>query len=97
MQAMDGSGLDRSSLLTVAATISQFNEIEVAILYPVVPGAPAELFLTNINMVKGSTLKRLTAGQGSPAHSGIYRQIQAENLGASGYMDSKPGQHGSSG
>ena len=57
-EAMDGSGTDRSSLLTVAATISQFNEIEVAILYPVTPGAPAELFLTNIN-IKGSILRRL--------------------------------------
>ena len=57
-EAMDGSGTDRSSLLTVAATISQFNEIEVAILYPVTPGAPAELFLTNIN-IKGSVLRRL--------------------------------------
>ena len=57
-EAVDGSGTDRSSLLTVAATISQFNEIEVAILYPVTPGAPAELFLTNIN-IKGSILRRL--------------------------------------
>ena len=55
--AMDGSGNDRSSLVTVAATISQFNEIEVAVVYPVGAG-PAEIFITSLN-IKGSILRNL--------------------------------------
>ena len=53
---MDGSGTDRSSLLDVVPTISQFNEIEVIVNYPVTPGAPAEIFITSIT-IRGAILR----------------------------------------
>ena len=49
--AMDGSGTDRSSLLDVVPSISQFNEIEVVVNYPVSPGVPAEIFITSITIL----------------------------------------------
>ena len=55
----DGTGANDTSRLTLTATISQFNEVQVEVIYPTQGGnEPSEVFLTTANL-KGTVLRRL--------------------------------------
>ena len=55
----DGTGANDTSRLTLTATISQFNEVQVEVIYPTQGGTePSEVFLTTANL-KGTVLRRL--------------------------------------
>ena len=55
----DGTGANDTSRLTLTATITQFNEVQVEVLYPTQGGnEPSEVFLITANL-KGTVLRRL--------------------------------------
>ena len=86
----DGTGADDAHRITVTTSISQFNEMQVELLYPTQGGTePNEVFLTMADL-KGTVLRRLPPDKVVRRAATSITPVQAQDAGAARDVDQQP-------